>query len=163
MESRILDTLPQLKVAPEFQITGDIINIKNNSQHLTMAGLKGKVVLVNFWTYSCINVLRTIPHLIDWNTKYANKGLVIDDIHSPEFNFEKNIQNVQNVVHRYGIKYPVLQDNDHKTWNSYGNNYWPRMYLVDNTGYIRYDMIGEEGYNQTEKIIQSLLSENNPK
>ncbi|MDQ6723791.1 MAG: cytochrome c biogenesis protein DipZ, partial [Thermoproteota archaeon] len=71
-----------------------------------MAGLKGKVVLVNFWTYSCINVLRTISHLIDWNTKYANKGLVIVGIHSPEFNFEKNIENVQNAVHRYSIKYP---------------------------------------------------------
>ena len=127
-----------------------------------MADLKGKVVLVNFWTYSCINVLRTLPHLIDWNTKYGgDKGLVIVGVHTPEFGFEKNTDFVKTSLQKYGIKYPVIQDNDYKIWNAYGNNYWPRMYLVDDKGVIRYDKIGEGEYNQTEKVIQSLLAERN--
>ena len=127
-----------------------------------MADLKGKVVLVNFWTYSCINVLRTLPHLIDWNTKYGgDKGLVIVGVHTPEFGFEKNTDFVKTSLQKYGIKYPVIQDNDYKIWNAYGNNYWPRMYLVDDKGVIRYDKIGEGDYNQTEKVIQSLLAERN--
>ncbi len=133
-----------------------IKNINNNGQPLTMAGLKGKVVLVNFWTYSCINVLRTLSHLIDRNTKYADKGLVIVGVHTPEFGFEKNIDFVKTSLKKYGIKYPVIQDNNHKTWNAYGKNFWPRMYLVDDQGYIRYDKIGEGEYNQTEKVIQLL-------
>jgi thiol-disulfide isomerase/thioredoxin len=159
----------QSKIAPEFEKTTDgesIININNidNSQQqpLTMADLKGKVVLVNFWTYSCINVLRTTPHLIDWNTKYGgDKGLVIVGVHTPEFGFEKNTDFVKTSLQKYGIKYPVIQDNDYKIWNAYGNNYWPRMYLVDDQGVIRYDKIGEGDYNQTEKVIQSLLAERN--
>jgi len=153
----------QSKIAPEFEKTGESIKNINidNGQPLTTAGLKGKVVLVNFWTYSCINVLRTLPHLIDWNTKYADKGLVIVGIHTPEFGFEKNVDYVKISLQKYGIKYPIIQDNDHKIWNAYGNNYWPRMYLVDDQGVIRYDKIGEGDYNQTEKAIQSLLSERN--
>ncbi len=150
-----------IKQAPEFDKTGSSVNINNNSQPLTMAGLKGKVVLVNFWTYSCINVLRTLPYLIDWNAKYADKGLVIVGVHTPEFEFEKNTDNVKNALQRYDIRYPVIQDNDHKIWNAYGNNYWPRMYLADDKGFIRYDKIGEGNYNQTEKVIQSLLSKRN--
>ncbi len=87
-----------------------------------MANLKGKVVVVNFWTYSCINILRTLPHLIDWNTNYADKGLVIVGVHSSEFKFEKDIHNVKAAIQRYGINYPFIQDNNHKTWNAYGNN-----------------------------------------
>src|SRR4051812_40189289 len=155
----------QSKIAPELEKTGEsIININNNSQQqpLTMADLKGKVVLVNFWTYSCINVLRTLPHLIDWNTKYGgDKGLVIVGVHTPEFGFEKNTDFVKTSLQKYGIKYPVIQDNDYKIWNAYGNNYWPRMYLVDDKGVIRYDAVGEGEYNQTEKVIQSLLAERN--
>jgi thiol-disulfide isomerase/thioredoxin len=155
----------QSKMAPEFEKTGESIvninNIKNGQQPLTMADLKGKVVLVNFWTYSCINVLRTVPHLIDWNTKYADKGLVIVGVHTPEFGFEKNITNVKTSLQKYGIKYPVIQDNEYKIWNAYENNYWPRMYLVDDKGIIRYDKVGEGDYDQTEKVIQSLLSERN--
>lgn len=153
------------KIAPEFEKTGSNININNYTynynQPLTMAILKGKAVLVDFWTYSCINVLRTLPHLIEWNTKYADKGLVIVGIHTPEFEFEKNIDNVKMAIQKYGIKYPVLQDNEYKTWNAYGNNYWPRMYLIDDHGFIRYDKIGEGDYNQTENVIQSLLSKRN--
>jgi len=150
-------------VAPDFKITGEALNINNSQQPITLNNLKGKVVLVDFWTYSCINVLRTLPYLIDWNSKYSDKGLVIVGVHSPEFEFEKNIGNLENAVKRYGIKYPVIQDNDHRTWSSYANNYWPRMYLVDDQGYIRYDKIGEGDYNQTEMAIQSLLSERDSK
>ncbi|MEJ7642556.1 MAG: redoxin domain-containing protein [Candidatus Nitrosocosmicus sp.] len=154
----------QFILAPEFDKSEGNINI-NGYDHrtITMDNLKGKVVVVNFWTYSCINVLRTLPHLIDWNTKYADKGLVIVGVHSPEFKFEKDIHNVKAAIQRYGINYPIIQDNNHKTWNVYGNNYWPRMYIIDDNGYIRYDKIGEGGYNQTEKIIQSLLSERDSK
>ena len=128
-----------------------------------MDNLKRNLVIVNIWTYSCINVLRTLPYLIDWNTKYSDEGLVIVGVHTPEFEFEKNIDNVDKAVEKYGIKYPVIQDNEYKTWNAYGNNYWPRMYLVDDQGHIRYDRIGEGDYDQTEKMVQSLLSERNSK
>ncbi len=153
----------QFIVAPEFESTGGTLNIKNSQQPITIDNLKGKVVLVNFWTYSCINSLRTLPYLIDWNTKYSDKGLVIVGVHTPEFEFEKDIGNLEDAVKRYGIEYPIIQDNDYKTWNSYANNYWPRMYLIDDQGYIRYDKIGEGDYNQTEMTIQSLLSERNSK
>ncbi len=153
----------QFIVAPEFENSGGYLNIKNSQQPITIDNLKGKVVLVNFWTYSCINSLRTLPYLIDWNTKYSDKGLVIVGVHTPEFEFEKDIGNLEDAVKRYGIEYPIIQDNDYKTWNSYANNYWPRMYLIDDQGYIRYDKIGEGDYNQTEMTIQSLLSERNSK
>jgi thiol-disulfide isomerase/thioredoxin len=145
----------QFKKAPEFaKITGYI-----NTEPINLKNLKGKVVLVDFWTYSCINCIRTIPYLVDWNEKYADKGLIIVGIHSPEFEFEKNIDNVKAAVQKYGIKYPVLQDNNKGTWDAYQNNYWPRKYLIDNEGYIRYDHIGEGGYAEVEKVIQSLLTE----
>src|SRR5918997_848083 len=145
----------QFKKAPEFdKITGYI-----NTEPINLSDLKGKVVLVDFWTYSCINCIRTIPYLVDWNEKYADKGLVIVGIHAPEFEFEKNIENGKAAVERFGIKYPVVQDNDKGTWNAYQNQYWPRKYIVDNEGYIRYDHIGEGGYSETEKVIQSLLQE----
>src|SRR5213593_1387401 len=145
----------QFRKAPEFKgITSYI-----NTNQTKLSDLKGKVVLVDFWTYSCINCIRTLPYLVDWNQKYSDKGLVIVGIHSPEFEFEKNIDNVKQAVARFGIKYPVLLDNDHGTWNAYQNSYWPRKYLVDAEGYIRYDHIGEGGYMETEKVIQNLLSE----
>src|SRR5919107_1847829 len=145
----------QFKKAPDFaKITGYI-----NTEPINIKDLKGKVVLVDFWTYSCINCIRTIPYLVDWNEKYADKGLVIVGIHAPEFEFEKNIENVKAAVERFGIRYPVIQDNDKGTCNAYQNQYWPRKYIVDNEGYIRYDHIGEGGYSETEKVIQSLLQE----
>ena len=145
----------QFRKAPEFVgITGSI-----NTKPLNLSDLRGKVVLVDFWTYSCINCIRTIPYLVDWNEKYSDKGLVIVGIHTPEFEFEKDIHNVQAAVKKFGIKYPVLQDNDKATWNAYQNRYWPRKYIVDSEGYIRYDHIGEGGYQETEKIIQNLLAE----
>jgi thiol-disulfide isomerase/thioredoxin len=147
----------QFKKAPEFEkITGFV-----NTKPISLADLKGKVVLVDFWTYSCINCIRTIPYLVEWNEKYADKGLVIVGVHAPEFEFEKNIDNVKEAIKKFGIKYPVIQDNDKGTWNVYENRYWPRKYIVDNEGYIRYDHIGEGGYAETEKVIQSLLQERN--
>ena len=145
----------QFKKASEF--TGITSYINTNATKLS--DLKGKVVLVDFWTYSCINCIRTLPYLVDWNHKYSDKGLVIVGVHSPEFEFEKNIDNVKQAVTRFGIKYPVLLDNDHGTWNAFQNSYWPRKYLVDSDGYIRYDHIGEGGYVETENAIKNLLSE----
>ena len=104
-------------------------------------------------------MIRTIPYINDWNQKYADKGLVIVGVHSPEFEFEKNYDNVKAAVQRLGISYPVILDSNHGTWNSYGNQYWPRDYLIDSQGYIRDNHIGEGGYDQTEKAIQSLLAE----
>src|SRR6187200_1346479 len=144
--------------APEFAQVDGYINTYNNSP-LTLSSLKGKVVLVDFWTYSCINCIRTIPYINDWNQKYADKGLVIVGVHSPEFEFEKNYDNVKAAVQKFGIAYPVLLDSNHGTWNAYGNQYWPRDYLIDTQGYIRHDHIGEGDYNGTEKAIQSLLAE----
>jgi len=145
----------QFRKAPEFKgITSYI-----NTNQTKLSDLKGKVVLVDFWTYSCINCIRTLPYLVDWNQKYSDKGLVIVGIHSPEFEFEKNIDNVKQAVARFGIKYPVLLDNDHGTWDAFQNSYWPRKYLVDSEGYIRYDHIGEGGYAETENAIKSLLAE----
>ena len=145
----------QFRKAPEFQGISSYIN----SNGTKLSDLKGKVVLVDFWTYSCINCIRTLPYLVDWNQKYSDKGLVIVGIHSPEFEFEKNIDNVRQAVTRFGIKYPVLLDNDHDTWNAFHNSYWPRKYLVDAEGYIRYDHIGEGGYMETENVIRNLLAE----
>jgi thiol-disulfide isomerase/thioredoxin len=145
----------QFKKAPEFdKVTGYI-----NTKPINLSDLKGKVVLVDFWTYSCVNCIRTIPYLVDWNEKYADKGLVIVGVHAPEFEFEKNIDNVKTAVEKFGIKYPIIQDNDKGTWNAYENRYWPQKYIVDNEGFIRYDHIGEGGYAETEKVIQSLLQE----
>src|ERR671927_22844 len=149
----------QFRMAPEFAQISGYINTPGNNGPLSLKDLKGKVVLVDFWTYSCINCIRTIPYLVDWNEKYADKGLVIVGVHSPEFEFEKNIDNVKAAIQKYGIKYPVLQDNDKGTWDAYQNRYWPRKYLIDNEGYIRYDHIGEGGYAEIEKGIQSLLTE----
>lgn len=143
------------RLAPEFsKISGYI-----NTVPIKLSDLKGKIVLVDFWTYSCINCIRTIPYLNAWYEKYADKGLVIVGIHTPEFNFEKSYDNVKAAVEKFGIEYPVLQDNDKGTWEAYQNLYWPHKYLIDEEGYIRYDHIGEGGYAETEKIIQSLLTE----
>jgi thiol-disulfide isomerase/thioredoxin len=100
-----------------------------------------------------------MPYIDDWNQKYSNKGLVIVNVHSPEFTFEKNYANVKDAVQRFEITYPVILDSDHGTWNAYANNYWPRYYLIDTQGYIRYDHIGEGSYDQIEKAIQSLVAE----
>ena len=144
--------------APEFAQIGGYINTPNNSP-ITLSSLNGKVVLVYIWTYTCINSIRPMPYIDDWNQKYSKNGLVVVGVHSPEFQFEKNYTNVKDAVQRFGIAYPVLLDSEHGTWTAYGNNYWPRYYLIDSQGFIRYDHIGEGGYDQIEKSIQSLLAE----
>ncbi len=144
--------------APELVGLQGYINTPNN-QPLKLSDLKGKVVLLDFWTYTCINCIRTIPYLNDWYNKYSDNGLVVVGVHSPEFDFEKKIENVKDAVNKFGIKYPVVLDSDHKTWDAYQNKYWPRDYIIDSEGYIRDDHIGEGGYNETEKVIQALLAE----
>ncbi len=123
--------------------------------------MKDKVILYDIWTYSCINCIRTLPYITAWNDKYADQGLLIIGIHSPEFEFEKDPENVKMAIEKYGISYPVVLDNDMETWKAFDNRYWPRKYIADHEGYIRYDHIGEGGYQETEKIIQQLLDERN--
>jgi len=130
-----------------------------NSEPLALADLRGKVVLIDFWTYSCINCIRTLPYLKRWNEKYSKKGLVIVGVHTPEFSFEKKVKNVKEAVNDLNIKYPVAVDSEMETWRAYKNSYWPRKYLLDSQGIIRYDHIGEGGYEETEKKINELLSE----
>ena len=148
----------RFKKAPELVGIADYIN---SSPEELKKDMKDKVVLYDIWTYSCINCQRTLPYIIAWNDKYADKGLLIIGIHSPEFEFEKDINNVKTAVKQFGIKYPVVLDNDMKTWKAFENRYWPRKYIADSEGYIRYDHIGEGGYAETEKIIQDLLQERN--
>ncbi len=130
-----------------------------NSKPLKMKDLRGKVVLVDFWTYSCINCQRTMPYLKDWYAKYKDKGFVIIGVHSPEFEFEKSEKNVAQALKDFGLKYPVVQDNNFDTWKAYGNRFWPAKYLVDKDGYVRYTHFGEGDYAETEKVIQDLLKE----
>lgn len=130
-----------------------------NSEALSLEELRGKVVLIDFWTYSCINCIRTLPYVTAWDDKYRDKGLVIVGVHAPEFIFEKRYENVLDAVKKHGIEYPVAMDNDKQTWKAYQNRYWPRKYLIDVDGYIRYDKIGEGDYDKTEEWIQRLLKE----
>ena len=126
---------------------------------IQISDYEGKIVLIDFWTYTCINCIRTLPHLTAWDEKYRDKGLVIIGIHTPEFEFEKETANVQEAIDRYGIKYMVVQDNDYRTWTNFRNRFWPRNFLIDSEGYIRYDHIGEGGYEETERMIRELLAE----
>jgi cytochrome c biogenesis protein CcdA/thiol-disulfide isomerase/thioredoxin len=134
-----------------------------NSQPLTLAPLRGKVVLVDFWTYSCINCLRTLPYIKAWNEKYKDSGLVIIGVHTPEFPFEKDESNVRKAVRDLGITYPVAMDNDYRIWRNFNNEYWPAHYFIDATGKIRYHHFGEGGYEESENWIRSLLEEANHK
>src|SRR3989344_2128687 len=129
-----------------------------NSEPFKLADFVGKkVILLDIWTYSCINCQRTIPRINEWQEKYADKGLLIVGLHTPEFEFEKDIANVREAVKKFGIKYHVVLDNDYSTWRAYRNQYWPRKYLIDIDGFIVYDHIGEGGYAETERKIQEAL------
>jgi thiol-disulfide isomerase/thioredoxin len=131
-----------------------------NTDPFTIESLVGKkVIMVMFWTYSCINCQREAPYVNAWYDKYHDKGLEIIGVHTPEFDFEKNRDNVLAAARKFGVKYPVVQDNDYSTWIAYGNQYWPRKYLIDIDGFIAFDQIGEGGYDKTEKKIQELLAE----
>lgn len=130
-----------------------------NSEPLTAAQLKGKVVLVDFWTYSCINCLRTLPYVKAWAEKYHDQGLVVIGVHAPEFAFERDVSNVTKAMHDLGINYPVAIDNDYKIWRSFDNQYWPAHYFADAQGRIRYHHFGEGAYAESEQVIQQLLRE----
>ena len=145
----------QYPMAPDFIPGGEWIN----SDPLTMESLKGKVVLVDFWTYTCINCIRTFPYTKSWYAKYKDQGFVLVGVHTPEFEFEKNLNNVKKAVRDFGISYPVVQDNDYATWKAYRNRYWPAHYLIDANGRIRHTHFGEGEYDQTERMIQELLKE----
>ena len=126
-----------------------------NSEPLKISELKGKVILVDFWTYSCINCIRTLPYLKQWHEKYPE--LVIIGVHTPEFDFEKDEDNVRQAVEKFDITYAVAMDNDYATWKAYKNSYWPRKYIINKEGDIIYDHIGEGGYEETEAVIQQQL------
>jgi cytochrome c biogenesis protein CcdA/thiol-disulfide isomerase/thioredoxin len=130
-----------------------------NSPPLTAQSLRGKVVLIDFWTYSCINCLRSLPYVKAWADKYKDQGLVVIGVHAPEFAFERNVDNVKKATHDLGIDYPVAIDNNYAIWRSLNNEYWPAHYFVDAQGRIRYHHFGEGGYAQSEKVIQQLLTE----
>ena len=145
-----------IKKAPDLVGISDYLN---TSPEKLSKDMENKVILYDIWTYSCVNCIRTLPYITAWDEKYAEQGLLIIGIHSPEFEFEKNAENVQVAMDKYGIDYPVVLDNDMKTWKAFENNYWPRKYIADHQGNLRYDHIGEGGYQETEKIIQQLLEE----
>jgi thiol-disulfide isomerase/thioredoxin len=128
-----------------------------NSPPLTPAGLRGQVVLVDFWTYTCVNWLRTLPYVRAWATKYAGAGLVVVGVHTPEFRFEQNLENVTSQARVRGVHYPVAVDNDYTVWQAFANHYWPAVYLADAEGHIRYHHFGEGEYAMTEMVIQQLL------
>ena len=154
-EDKILFNIDKPYQAPE------LIDIQSwiNSRPLTLASLKGKVVLIDFWTYSCINCQRTQPYLNKWYDKYKDNGLVIIGAHAPEFAFEKVPENVRKAVQEANIKYPVALDNNFATWNSYKNQFWPAKYLIDKDGQVRFTHFGEGKYAETEEVIQTLLKE----
>lgn len=147
--------LPNLGPAPE------LVGITNwiNSEPLTLEELRGQVVLIDFWTYSCINCVRTLPYLTDWYDKYADDGFVIIGVHTPEFAFEEDPENVQDAVERFDIEYPVAQDNNYETWRAYNNRYWPAKYFIDAEGNIRYTHFGEGDYDVSELVIRQLLAD----
>lgn len=138
-------------VSPDGYINTDYLNISGN--------IGKKVILLDFWTYSCINCQRTLPYLNSWWEKYKDKGLLIIGVHTPEFEFEKDYDNVKRAAEKFGIGYPIVQDNSFRTWRAYENRYWPRKYIIDIDGFIVYDHIGEGAYAETEEVIQKLLRE----
>jgi cytochrome c biogenesis protein CcdA/thiol-disulfide isomerase/thioredoxin len=147
--------LPVLGAAPEFAGTQRWFN----TAPLTMAALRGRVVLLDFWTYTCINCLRTLPYLKAWDARYRRQGLTIVGVHTPEFAFERRASNVSAAIDRQGLRYPVVQDNEYGTWNAYGNQAWPAHYLIDALGRVRYVHLGEGSYKETEAAIRALLAE----
>jgi cytochrome c biogenesis protein CcdA/thiol-disulfide isomerase/thioredoxin len=144
--------------APEFADTERWFNTPGE-RPLTLAGLRGRVVLVDFWTYTCINCLRTLPYLKAWDAAYRRDGLTIVGVHTPEFAFEHDAGNVAGAINQFGVRYPVAQDNQMGTWNAYGNQYWPADYLIDAHGHVRYASFGEGDYGKTETAIRALLAQ----
>ena len=155
---------PTTSAAIQLPIEGELPSLGGatgwlNSPPLTPAGLRGKVVLIDVWTYTCINWLRTLPYVRAWADKYKDRGLVVIGVHSPEFAFEKNIDNVRRAAKDMRVDYPIAIDSDHAVWGALKNEYWPALYIVDAQGRIRHHQFGEGGYEQSERIIQQLLAE----
>lgn len=168
MGKPMFDVISDMGSAPELIPGGIWLNTSASSvqdlpelakKGMALASLKGKVVLVDFWTYTCINCIRTLPYLKSWHEKYADDGLVIIGVHTPEFEFEKNADNVGKAVSDFGLKYPIMQDNNYSTWRAYNNHYWPAKYLINSQGKIVYTHFGEGDYDETESVIQKLLQE----
>ena len=150
--------LPVLARAPEIRGTQRWFNTPGD-RPLSLRSLRGRVVLIDFWTYSCINCIRTLPRLKAWDRRYRRAGLTIIGLHAPEFSFERDAGNVENAIGRNELRYPVAQDNDFATWTAYGNQFWPAKYLIDARGRVRYTHFGEGDYDVTERAIRSLLEE----
>lgn len=148
-------SLPDLGPAPE--LTND--TWLNVDSPLRIADLQGKVVIIEMWTFGCINCQNVMPSLKEWHSRYANQGLVIIGNHYPEFSYERDLENVKNAAAKFGLEYPIAQDNDGATWRAYKNRYWPTLYLIDKQGHIRYVHIGEGRYAETEENIKALLAE----
>jgi cytochrome c biogenesis protein CcdA/thiol-disulfide isomerase/thioredoxin len=146
-------------LAPELIPGGQWFNLPPGQNSLTLADLRGRVVLIDFWTYTCINCIRTLPYLKSWYAKYQPSGLTIIGVHTPEFEFEKDPDNLQKAISDFGLTYPIVQDNDYATWQAYDNHYWPAKYLIDKDGRLRYTHFGEGKYDETEQKIQELLAE----
>jgi thiol-disulfide isomerase/thioredoxin len=149
--TQVADARP---AAPEFS---GLTNWQNSAP-LTIAGLRGKVVLVNFWTYGCVNCVNTLPHVTQLYSKYRDKGFVVVGVHTPEFPFERSTGNVQAALKRHGITYPVAQDNNSATWNAWRNQYWPAQYIVDQTGRVIYSHAGEGAYDEIDRTVAKLLN-----
>jgi thiol-disulfide isomerase/thioredoxin len=147
--------------SPLYSLTGATGWI--NSKPLTAKQLKGKVVLVDFWAYSCINCIRAVPYVRAWAEKYKDSGLVVIGVHTPEFDFEKQLPNVERAAKKFDISYPIALDSNYAIWKAFNNEYWPAHYFIDATGKVRYEHFGEGGYDQSEKWIQELLKEANAK
>jgi len=133
-----------------------------NSPPLTLGQLRGRIVLVDFWDYTCVNCIRTLPYVKEWDRRYRNVGLTVVGIHAPEFHFARAEENVERAVRQFGIEYPVVIDNEYQIWQAYSNRCWPAKYLIDKDGYVRYYHFGEGAYEETEKAIQKLLLEAHP-
>lgn len=163
----------------EAKLLGDIMDLKGNqipmpriplfermfwfnAEPEVVTKLKGKVVLVDFWEYTCVNCVRTLPYIKAWNERYADKGLIILGVHTPEFEFGKKRENVARAVNDFDLRYPIVMDNDYTIWRIFGNRYWPAKYLIDKDGILRYHHFGEGNYEETEYVIQRLLKEVNP-
>ncbi len=153
---------PIAPAAATLPVEGDLPSLDGatlwlHSPPLTAAGLRGKVVLVEFWTYTCVNWLRQLPYVRAWAEKYKDKGLVVIGVHTPEFDFEKDVENVRRAAQAMRVDYPIAIDNDHSVWDAFANQYWPALYIADAEGRIRHHQFGEGGYEECERVIQQLL------
>jgi thiol-disulfide isomerase/thioredoxin len=149
----VANQIPDGKRLPEFTGVQEWLN----SPPLTIADLKGQVVLIHIWTFACINCQRTLPYVVKWHEQYAKQGLKVVGIHTPEFPFERDINQVKSALSKHRITYPNAIDNGHKMWSAYSNEYWPHLFLADRRGIIQYDHVGEGAYDKTEQTIRQLL------